>query len=141
MNEQNGRGPLPPSRERHLFLDPDTGFYERSTGGSGKIVLVSELAEMLATKEAVIVYRHQYWPKPKLDNVVREAYPYVEHGLRMLRNPGLCSFAYQSQAASFFFVAAKQSELEPLEAGLRHAMVGLPSEVVNLTSALSRVEC
>ena len=50
-------------KEPYIFLDPDTGFYDRYTGESAKMVLVGELFTMLATREAVIVYRHQYWPR------------------------------------------------------------------------------
>jgi len=116
-------------KEPHVFLDPDTGFYDRHTGGSAKMVLVGELITMLSTREAVIVYRHQYWPKS--NDAPREVCSYVWHGLRMLWKAGLYSFAYQSQAASFFFVSRSRSDLEPFETGLRHAMAGLSSAIVN----------
>jgi len=116
-------------KEPYLFLDPDTGFYDRHTGESVKTVLVSELAAMLATRQAVIVYRHQYWPK--LNDAPRDVCPYVWHGLGMLSNAGLHAFVYQSQAASFFFVSRQHSGVEPFETGLQHAMAGLSSAVVN----------
>jgi hypothetical protein len=116
-------------KEPYVFLDPDTGFYDRYTGESAKTVLVGELFTMLATREAIIVYRHQYWPKG--NDAPREACPYVWHGLRMLWEAKLYSFAYQSQAASFFFISRSRSELEPFEDGFRHAMAGLSSAIVD----------
>lgn len=62
---------------RYLFLDPDTGFYSRHTGNSTKVILISELAAILEQRDALIVYRHQYWPKPRPANVPEKVYPYV----------------------------------------------------------------
>lgn len=115
-----------------LFLDPDTGFYHRHNGGgSEKIVLVTELNSILQRRDAVIVYRHQYWPKRGTAPIFPRAYPYVSHGLSMLRGAGLCAFAYQSQAASFFFVSLDQAGLVPFETGLRNSMAGMSSGVVD----------
>jgi hypothetical protein len=110
---------------RYLFLDPDTGFFTHHNGASEKKVLVRELAVMLRSREALIVYRHQYWPNPRLDDVPNHAYPYVWHGLRMLRAEGLAAFAYQSQAASFFFVSRQESGIEPFQTGFRLAFSGV----------------
>lgn len=60
---------------RYLFLDPDTGFYTHHTGRSEKMLLIDELAQMLRCREALIVYRHQYWPNSKLDDVPERACP------------------------------------------------------------------
>ena len=60
---------------RYLFLDPDIGFYTRHTGKPQKMVLVKELGVMLRHFKALIVYRHQYWPSPKLKDVPGHAYP------------------------------------------------------------------
>jgi hypothetical protein len=116
-------------KEPHVFLDPDTGFYDRHTGGSTKTVLVGELATILATREVVIVYRHQYWPK--VIDAPRAVCPYVWHGLGMLRKAGLYSFAYQSQAASFFFVSRDRLGVDQFETALRQSMAGLTSAIVN----------
>jgi len=113
---------------RYLFLDPDTGFYTHHNGESEKKVLVNELAVMLRSREALIVYRHQYWPR--LDNVPEHAYSYVWHGLRMLRTAGFAAFAYQSQAASFFFLSGKEEDIEPFQAGLRRALSGVSASVL-----------
>jgi len=78
---------------RYLFLDPDTGFFTHHNGKSEEKVLIEELTAMLRSREALIVYRHQYWPKPKLDYDPAPAYPYVSHGLRMLTAAGLTAFA------------------------------------------------
>lgn len=115
---------------RYFFLDPDTGFYTHHNGESEKKVLVNELAVMLRSREALIVYRHQYWPNPRLDDVPEHAYAYVWHGLRMLRSAGFATFAYQSQAASFFFVSKKEAGIEPFLTGLRHALSGVSAPVV-----------
>jgi len=117
-------------KERYLFLDPDTGFHEHHTGRSEKMVLVSELAEMLRMREAVVIYRHQYWPKSNYDDIPPHTYPYVWHGLRLLTGAGLFAFAYQSQSASFFFVSQKRVWLAPFESGLRLAMSGISSFIV-----------
>jgi len=114
----------------YLFLDPDTGFYTHHNGESDKKVLINELAVMLRSREALIVYRHQYWPNPRLDNVPDNAYPYVWHGLRMLRTAGFAAIAYQSQAASFFFVSQMEAGIEPFKVGLRQAFSGVSAAVV-----------
>jgi hypothetical protein len=54
----------------------------------------------------------------------------VWHGLRMLRTAGFAAFAYQSQAASFFFVSGKEAGIEPFQAGLRCALSGVSASVV-----------
>jgi hypothetical protein len=113
----------------YLFLDPDTGFYTHHNRESEKKVLITELAAMLRTREALIVYRHQYWPNPCLDGVPAHAYPYAWDGLRMLTTAGLATFAYQSQAASFFFVAKDPAGIEPFRAGLRLAFLGVSAAV------------
>jgi hypothetical protein len=115
---------------RYLFLDPDIGFYSRHTGKSQKMLLVKELGMMLRTCESLIVYRHQYWPNPKLEDVPGHACHYVWHGLNILKNEGFAAFAYQSQAASFFFVAKKESGIKPLEMGLRDSLSGISPEVI-----------
>lgn len=115
---------------RYLFLDPDTGFYTHHNGESDKKVLINELAVMLRSQKALIVYRHQYWPNPRLDDVPDNAYPYVWHGLRMLRTAGFAAIAYQSQAASFFFVSGQEAGIEPFQVGLRHAFSGVSAAVV-----------
>jgi len=115
---------------RYLFLDADTGFYTHHNGESEKKVLTSELAVMLRSREALIVYRHQYWPSPKPDDVPSHVYPYVWHGLRMLRDADFAAVAYQSQAASFFFVAKQETGIDPFLAGLRLAFSGVSDKVV-----------
>jgi hypothetical protein len=115
---------------RYLFLDPDTGFFTHHDGESEKKVLVKELAEMLRSREALIVYRHQYWPNPRLDDVPNHTYPYVWHGLRMLRAHGLATFAYQSQPASLFFVSRQETGIEPFRTGLRLALSGISAAVI-----------
>ena len=115
---------------RYLFLDADTGFYTHHNGESEKKVLIAELAAMLRSREALIVYRHQYWPDPKLDDVPAHAYPYVWHGLRMLRTAGLAAFAYQSQAAGSFFISREPAAIEPFQAGLRLAFSGVSAAVI-----------
>lgn len=116
---------------RYLFLDPDTGFYTHHNGNSEKKVLITELAAMLRSREALIVYRHQYWlPKSSRGDVPAPVYPYVWHSLRMLTTARLAAFAYQSQAASFFFVSNDATGIEPFRAGLRLALSGVSSNVV-----------
>jgi hypothetical protein len=114
---------------RYLFLDPDTGFFTHHNGESEKKVLITELAAMLRSREALIVYRHQYWPNPRLDDVPAHVYPYVWHGLRKLTTAGLAAFAYQSQAASFFFVSKDPTGIEPFRVGLRLAFSGVSAAV------------
>jgi hypothetical protein len=112
------------------FLDPDTGFYTHHNGESEKKVLLNELAVILRNREALIIYRHQYWPNPRLDDVPKHAYSYVWHGLRMLRTAGFAAFAYQSQAASFFFVSDKEAGIHPFEVGFRCALAGITAPVI-----------
>jgi hypothetical protein len=114
----------------HLFLDPDTGFYDRHGAGSAKTVLVAELIEMLAPRRTLIVYRHQYWPKLQQNGESITAQPYVRHGLLMLRGAGMSAFAYQSQSASVFFAARQHEDLVPFETGLRNAFAGVSKEIV-----------
>ena len=76
-----------------------------------------------------MVYRHQYWPK--VIDAPRAVCPYVWHGLGMLRKAGLYSFAYQSQAASFFFVSRDRLGVDHFETALRQSMAGLSSAIVN----------
>jgi hypothetical protein len=116
---------------RYLFLDPDTGFYTHHTGDSKKMVLVEELGRLLRNREAVIVYRHQYWPRVKLKDIREHTYLYVWHGLQMLRSAGFAAFAYQSQAASFFFVSKQQSGIEPFETGLRQSLSGVSQDITD----------
>ncbi len=117
--------------EPHLFLDPDTGFYNRHAGDSAKTVLVAELSEMLAPRRTLIVYRHQYWPKRQQNGASIAGRPYVWHGLLMLRNAGMSAFVYQSQSASVFFAARHREDLEPFETGLRSAFAGVSEDIVN----------
>lgn len=116
-------------KEPHVFLDPDTGFYDRHSGDSTKTVLVDEITRILATRAVVIVYRHQYWPK--VIDAPRTVSPYVWHGLGMLRKAGLYSFAYQSQAASCFFVSWNRLDIDQFETAFRQSMAGLSSAIVN----------
>jgi hypothetical protein len=116
---------------RYLFLDPDTGFFTHHTGRSDKIVLIDELAQMLRCREALIVYRHQYWPKPIPHNLPKDVHPYVWHGLHMLKDAGFAAFAYQAQPASFFFVSRQEAGIEPFQSGLRSALSGVSSAVVD----------
>lgn len=116
--------------EPHLFLDPDTGFYNHHPGDSAKTVLVAELSEMLAPKRTLIVYRHQYWPKAQQNGASITGPPYVRHGLHMLRNADMSAFVYQSQSASVFFAARRREDLEPFEAGLRSAFAGVSEDIV-----------
>jgi len=118
-------------KEPYLFLDPDTGFFDRHAGDSRKTVLVAELAEILAARQTVIVYRHQYWPRPQPDGARTTAQPYVRHGLLMLRNASMSAFVYQSQSASVFFAARQRAALEPFETGLRNALDGISADVLN----------
>ncbi len=113
---------------RYLFLDPDIGFYKHHTGKSDKKLLITELAVMLDSRETLIIYRHQYWPK--LDEVPANAYRYVWHGLSMLRNAGFTSFVYQSQAASVFFISKKESALAPFKQGFKDALAGVSAAVI-----------
>ena len=113
---------------RYLFLDPDTGFYKHHNSKSEKKLLITELAAMLGSREVLIVYRHQYWPR--LDEVPAHAYPYVWHGLSMLRNAGFITFAYQSQAASVFFISKQESLLAPFQKGFQDAFAGVSAAVI-----------
>lgn len=113
---------------RYLFLDPDIGFYKHHTGKSDKKLLITELAVMLDSRETLIIYRHQYWPK--LDEVPANAYRYVWHGLSMLRNAGFTSFVYQSQAASVFFISKKESALAPFKQGFKDVLAGVSAAVI-----------
>jgi hypothetical protein len=115
---------------RYLFLDPDTGFYTNHSGDSEKKVLIDELAVMLRSREALIVYRHQYWPNPRPNGLPDHVNPYVWHGLHMLRAAGLAAFAYQPKAASFFFVSGQKAGIEPFQAGLRLALSGVSAAVI-----------
>jgi hypothetical protein len=63
---------------RYLFLDPDTGFYDRHNGRSEKKILINELVKILHSREALIVYRHQYWPMHVTNDT--DAYSYVRMG-------------------------------------------------------------
>ncbi|MBW1711003.1 MAG: hypothetical protein JRJ73_14155 [Deltaproteobacteria bacterium] len=113
---------------RYLFLDPDTDFYTHHNGKSEKKVLITELAVMLVSREALVVYRHRYWPS--IDEVPAHVYPYVWHGLGILRKAGFATFAYQSQAASFFFISKQESALAPFQNGLQGAFAGVSAAVV-----------
>ncbi len=115
---------------RYLFLDPDTGFSTHHNGASEKKVLVTELCQMLRSREAVIVYRHRYWPTTPLNDAPPNAYRYVWDGLRMLRDADLMAFAYQSQSASFFFVSSRKTGIEPFHTGFQRALSGVSAEVV-----------
>ena len=117
--------------EPHLFLDPDTGFYDRHAGDSAKTVLVAELFAMLAPRRTLIVYRHQYWPKRQQNGASTPGQPYVRHGLHMLRNAGMSAFVYQSQSASVFFVARRREHLKAFETGLRNALAGVSADIIN----------
>lgn len=112
----------------YLFLDPDVGLFKHWTGTSERMVLVSELAIMLREREALIVYRHQYWPKTITPPLA--VHGYVWDGLSMLRNHGLAAFAYQSQAASLFIVAQQKPGIAPLENGFRLALHGVSPDVI-----------
>jgi hypothetical protein len=114
---------------RYLFLDPDTGFFTHHNGASEKKVLVSELRQILQSREAVIVYRHQ-WRCTPLDDGPPNAYPYVWRGLRMLRDVDLKAFAYQSQQASLFFLSSRKASIEPFYAAFQRALAGVSAEVV-----------
>ena len=113
---------------RYLFLDPDTGFYTHHNGESEKKLLLTELASILDSREVLIVYRHRYWPS--LDGVPAYAYPYVLHGLDMLRTAGFSTFAYQSQAASIFFVSRQELALAPFRNGFQDALAGVSAAVI-----------
>ncbi len=113
---------------RYLFLDPDTGFYTHHNGESNNKLLITELEVMLSCREALIVYRHQYWPS--LKEVPTHVYPYVWHGLSMLRNADFTSFAYQSQAASVFFISKREPDLSPFRNAFQKAFVGVSVPVV-----------
>jgi len=113
----------------YLFLDPDTGFYTHHNAHSERNVLIDELSTMLRSRKALVVYRHQYWPNAMLDERPAHAYQYVWHGLCMLRNAGLAAFAYQSRAASFFFVSRDPEGIEPFDVGLRLALHGVPAVI------------
>jgi hypothetical protein len=116
-------------QSRYLFLDPDTGFYTHHNRESEKKLLITELEAILSRREALIVYRHQYWPT--LEEVPAHAYPYVWHGLDMLRNAGFASFAYQSQAASVFFISKQGSALAPFRNGFQEAFAGVSAAVID----------
>jgi len=115
----------------YLFLDPDTGFFSHHTGDSRKMLLVDELGVMLRSREALIVYRHQYWPSRSPSHRPPNAYKYVWHGLGMLRAAGLAGFAYQSQAASFFFVSKQTAGIDAFHAGLRLTLNRVSAKVTN----------
>jgi hypothetical protein len=117
--------------QKYLFLDPDIGFYQHHTGASDKMVLVDELKEMLRKgREGLIIYRHEYFPNLKPDKITEGVYPYVCHSLNILENANLAKFAYQSKAASLFFVAEKEVALAPLKDGLLRAFAGASDCVV-----------
>ena len=115
----------------YLFLDPDTGFYSHYLSRSEKMLLIDELGVMLRRRKALVVYRHRYWPKSIPTAAPLNAYKYVWHSLCMLRVAGFAAFAYQSQAASFFFVANQESGIRPFEAGLRQVLYGVSADVIN----------
>lgn len=110
--------------QRYLFLDPDVGFHRHRTGDSRRMILISELEQLLNQKEVLIVYRHQWWP-PNANDIPENLCTYVWQGLTMLRNANLASSAYQSQTASLFFVAERQDSLAPFQDGLRGALAGV----------------
>ncbi len=112
---------------RYLFLDPDVGFFS-GIRRSEKKLLLSELALILDRREAVIIYRHQYWPN--IDGVPACAYPYVWHGLNMLRTAGFSAFAYQSQAASVFFVCRQELALAHIRRAFQDALAGVSAAVI-----------
>jgi hypothetical protein len=112
----------------YLFLDPDTGFYQRHTRDSRKMLLIDELRRILVGRKALLVYRHQYWPERPADSP-ELAYSYVWHGLSMLRDFNLVAFAYQSQSASMFFIATHKAELKPFVTALQLAFRGLRTNV------------
>lgn len=116
--------------QKYLFLDPDIGFYTHHTGASEKMVLVNELKEMLRRREALIIYRHQYFPNPRPRNIAGYLSPYVCQSLRILEDAGFARFAYQSQAASLFFVAKQEAALAPLRNGLQRVFSGVSASVV-----------
>ena len=107
----------------YLFLDPDTGFYNQPTRHSNKQILVSELEVVLRQRRALMIYRHLYFPKGTV-GMDGNAYPYVRHGLKMLQEAGLAAFAYQSQAASCFFISKRTKEITPFRKGLRQRLSG-----------------
>ena len=115
----------------YVFLDPDIGFYTHHTAESEKMVLIEELAVMLRSHEALIVYRHQYWPRLQLSESTAHVCPYILHGLDMLRVAGFAAFAYQSQAASFFFLAKEEAGIAPFKAGLQLALAHVSAAVIN----------
>ena len=114
-------------KQKYLFLDPDIGFF--TIPGRGR-VLVEELKRILRGREALIVYRHKYFPKPTPNNIPECVYPYVWHSLIILLDAFSAKFAYQSQAASLFFVAEQKTALAPLQNGLRRALAGVSDCVV-----------
>jgi hypothetical protein len=115
----------------YLFLDPDIGFFSHHTSDSKKMLLVDELEVVLRRREVLIVYRHQYWPNSSPSEVPPNADKYVWHGLCMLRTAGLAAFAYQSQAASCFFVSKEGSRIDKFQAGLRLTLHGVSADVIN----------
>jgi hypothetical protein len=133
-------GAIAAINQKYLFLDPDTGFYTQHTGESEKMILVNELAALLDGREALIVYRHQYWPAPRPTRIPATVYPYVWHSLNMLRDAGFNAFAYQSQTASCFFVAAQETALAPLLAGFRVALAGVSHAVIERRIVLCRAD-
>jgi hypothetical protein len=48
----------------------------------------------------------------------------------MLREKRLVAFAYQSKAASFFFVSRQEAGIEPFRTGLRLALSGVSAAVI-----------
>ena len=118
-------------KEKYIWLDPDTGFYNHHTSSSDKMLLVNELLCLASRKEALIVYRHQYWPNPKPEEIPDPVIPYVWHGLTLLQDAGLKCFAYQSQSASFFFVSNTQEKLQVLWECLYSSMRGVDVSVID----------
>ena len=95
------------------------------------MLLVNELLCLASRKEALIVYRHQYWPNPIPEGVLEYVIPYVWHGLTLLQNAGLKCFAYQSQTASFFFVSTTEEKLKVLWECLYSSMRGVDVSVID----------
>jgi hypothetical protein len=107
---------------RYLFLDPDAGFYRRHTRDSRRILVPDELKRILTNRDVLIIYRHQYWPKTNHQDA--RVYPYVSDGLHILREACLTACAYQSPAASLFFVSGVPDKIAPFADGLRRELRG-----------------
>jgi len=70
----------------------------------------------------------QYWPT--LKEVPAHAYPYVWHGLDMLRNAGLLPLLISRRLRVFFFISKQEAALAPFRNGFQEAFAGISAAVI-----------